>query len=113
MPETIFEEKIPEEVLDWYFSQLPDDRNNPRRDWGFVEFTSRSAGHGRKRRPRGVIMIKTPRGTTYSFRDTGKRPRHRASTPLDSLAQEALDDMPNDEKTVEKLIIVLRREKRK
>jgi hypothetical protein len=71
-----------------------------------VSFESRSAGMGRKRKPRDVQLLVIDKSYAFVVKNGEVKSRHNQITAIDVLATEILTDLPYSERSVE---ILLRR----
>lgn len=70
-----------------------------------VSFVSRSAGRGKKRRERWVELLVVDDTHAYCIENNEiKQRKNKDYVAIDSLAHEILSDLPEDERTVDRLL---------
>lgn len=91
-------------VLDEVARETYGNRHKSLERLGVVEFLSRSNGKNRPRRPAREVSLLVCGNKAFQIKDNEIKPRKRGGVHPDSLAQEALEFLPDDERTVDNLL---------
>jgi hypothetical protein len=96
-------------VLDEIVCETRGNKHKSLEGLGVVEFLSRSNGKNRSRRPTREVSLLVYGSNAFQIKDNEIKPRKRGDIHPDSLAQEALEFLPADERTVDNLLSYARR----